>query len=106
MFHAGLKSLRLYRRMCRLMPYLLRIHEMYSQQSRRNCKVTPIQAKIRAGDFFRANSMPISASAADKLVQEGYELLLEFEWHYSSQSYLYKYIAPTNTHRDQGRNNI
>lgn len=73
---------------------------------RRNCKVTPIQAKLRVGNRFRDNAIVLNTYQADKLIQTGYEILMESEWHYLQQTYLYKYIAPVDTHQDQGRNNI
>ncbi len=32
--------------------------------------------------------------------------MIEFEWHYAPQAYIYKFLAPRGLHRDQGRNLI
>jgi hypothetical protein len=87
-----------------MVPFILRIHDLYFVELYSNCKVTPIQAKLYAANHFRKNAGIVNVGEVDSLVQMGYETLIEFEWHYAPQAYIFKYIAPESAHRDQARN--
>lgn len=69
----------------------------------RNCKVTVIQAKIFVANHFRRNASITSPLEVDRLVQDGYENMMEFEWHWAPQAYIFKFLAPEHLHRDQAR---
>lgn len=68
--------------------------------------MTPIQAKIFVANHFRKNASIKDPHTVDALVQDGYEHMMEFEWHFAPQGYIYRFLAPEHLHRDEGRNLI
>jgi len=86
---ASLKSLRLFRKACRLMPFLLRAFEI-------QWRLTPTQAMLNLGNYFRRNSHLRDPVQIDFSVNEGYIKLMEAEQHHTYSTYLFQYISPTN----------
>jgi len=66
-------------------------------------RTTPEQAKIYIGNHFRANAQITDLVRIDYLVDLGYEMLHDAEFHYSQTGYLYKYLmSPKGILNDQG----
>ena len=90
MVEAHFKSLRLFRKLCRLTPILLRIHNLYT-------KVNPVQAKINCARLFREKSHLRDPSIVDHYVVKGYDALSEAEQHYCQNTHLYQFFCPRDT---------
>ncbi len=76
---------------------------MYWEKECRQHRTTPEQAKIYLGNHFRANADLTDLDRIDFMVDIGYELLHEAEWHYTQTGYLYKYLmSPKGTLNDHG----
>jgi hypothetical protein len=66
-------------------------------------RTTPEQAKIYIGNHFRENSQITDLIRIDYLVDIGYEMLHEAEFHYTQTGYMYKYLmSPKGILNDQG----
>ena len=76
MFEGRLKSLRLYTRICRLVPFIIRI---YGYQK----KVAPAAMKFNIANFFREKAHLRRPEDIDHAVDRGYVHLHEAEQHYS-----------------------
>jgi hypothetical protein len=93
---ANLKVQRFFRRCCRLIPFILRIHNLYS-------RVTSAQAKTNLANYVRNNSHLRTPSLIDAYVGRGYEYLLEAEWQFTQHSTLYQFLCPnSNKWNDRG----
>jgi len=96
MAEASLKTLRLFRKACRLMPFLLRAFEI-------SWRVTPIQAQLNLAIYFRERAHLRDPSQVDFWVAQGYMKLMEAEQHHTYSTFLFQYIAPSNfTPSDRG----
>jgi hypothetical protein len=82
MAESSIKVLRFYRKACRLMPFILRIHNM-------NKIVTVFGAMRNVADLIRENNHYRDPAHVDNLVERAYEYLLEAEQHHCQHSYLY-----------------
>ena len=86
---AGMKVRRLYKRICRLMPGILRWHYM-------NGVITPYEACTNAALNFRFNRHLRDPKAIDKQVQDGYEMLHDLQFLITDIEHLRKVILPQN----------
>jgi hypothetical protein len=55
-----------------------------------NCKITHIQAKLYVSNHFRKNADIINPEEIDDLVQKSYDMLMELEWHYAREAYIFR----------------
>eukprot|EP00330_Aristerostoma_sp_ATCC50986_P009853 CAMPEP_0114589142 /NCGR_PEP_ID=MMETSP0125-20121206/11670_1 /TAXON_ID=485358 ORGANISM="Aristerostoma sp., Strain ATCC 50986" /NCGR_SAMPLE_ID=MMETSP0125 /ASSEMBLY_ACC=CAM_ASM_000245 /LENGTH=156 /DNA_ID=CAMNT_0001785893 /DNA_START=90 /DNA_END=560 /DNA_ORIENTATION=+ len=93
---ASQKTLRLFRKSCRLMPFILRIHDLQP-------KVTSVQAQLNLAECFREHSHLRDPSIIDDLVFRGYEKLIEAEQLFTFPTYLHQFICQDNKlHSDKG----
>lgn len=53
---ANLASLRLFRYTCRMLPFIIKVHEMYILVNCRPHRVTPVQSKRYVANWFRKRS--------------------------------------------------
>eukprot|EP01016_Furgasonia_blochmanni_P003548 TRINITY_DN1139_c0_g1_i5.p1 TRINITY_DN1139_c0_g1~~TRINITY_DN1139_c0_g1_i5.p1 ORF type:complete len:172 (+),score=42.61 TRINITY_DN1139_c0_g1_i5:209-724(+) len=96
MAEVHLKTLRLFRKVCRLMPFILRVHQITQ-------RVNPTQATLNVAEHFRAKSHVRDLAIADRLLFLGYEKLYEAEQHYTYSTFLYQWVCPPNyTPNDRG----
>ena len=70
---ANIKSLRLFRNICRMLPFILKVHEVYRLFYFRDYRFNHIQSKRYIANAFRANSTMTNLIAIDRKIQEGYE---------------------------------
>ena len=87
---ASMKVLRFYRKFCRLVPFILRIHNLGS-------KVTPQQAMVNFGNYIRERSHFRDLAVIDQNVQYSYELMMEAEQSFSQHTLLLQFLSPYNT---------
>ncbi|EAS01618.1 NADH dehydrogenase, putative (macronuclear) [Tetrahymena thermophila SB210] len=90
MVQASMKTLRFYRKFCRLIPFILRIHNI-------GTKFTAQQAMINFGNYIRERNHYRDPGLIDHRIQLGYELLYEAEMHFSQHTILMQYLSPYNT---------
>jgi len=92
---AALKSLRLYRRCCRLIPAILRWHEI-------TWRLEPVQAKLGLAQVFKEKAHLRDPALIDAWVTRGYERLIEAEQHHTYSTYLFQFLSPTQLPNDRG----
>ncbi|KRX04388.1 hypothetical protein PPERSA_05649 [Pseudocohnilembus persalinus] len=87
MAQASMKVLRWYRKACRLMPFILRIHNL-------NSKVSSVGAMKNLQDQIHLRAHYRDPSLIDDAVGRAYELTWEAEYQITQHTYLYQYICP------------
>lgn len=84
---AKIKMLRMYTRVCRLVPFLIRIYHYQK-------KITPYQFKENVASAFREKGHMRRPYDIDKQVNIGYIALYEAEQHYSDTHHFEAFIRP------------
>lgn len=88
-------ALRLYRRFCRLVPFLLRNNFL-------TYKTTPALAKQQLATQFRPYARSTNLVEIDLAIAEGYEQMLTMEQIYVEPAGCFLELAPKERHRDTG----
>ncbi|CAD8054291.1 unnamed protein product [Paramecium sonneborni] len=86
---AHFKALRFYRKVCRLIPFLLRIHDL-------EVTCNSQQAMLNVANIFRKRAYLRDPDAVDRWVYRGYELLYQAEWHMLNRDHLFQYFSNQN----------
>ncbi|KAM3147022.1 hypothetical protein pb186bvf_000738 [Paramecium bursaria] len=86
---AHFKTLRFYRKICRMLPFILRIMDF-------NNVVSQNQAMLNVANIFRQKAYIRDPSLVDWNITKGYEILQQAEWHYLNRDHLYQYLCNTN----------
>lgn len=92
---AHIKALRLYRRFCRLVPFIIRNNWL-------QYKTTPALAKQQLALQFRIYARTTDIEEIDTAIAEGYEQMLNMEQVYVEPAGCFIELAPKERHRDTG----
>jgi len=96
MAEASLKVLRFFRKTCRLIPFIVRIHQLQT-------RIKPVHAKLNIAKYIREKAHVREPWLVDLLVTKGYERMFEAEQHHTYAPLLYVFLSPSNfTPGDRG----
>eukprot|EP00357_Protocruzia_adherens_P030218 CAMPEP_0115022934 /NCGR_PEP_ID=MMETSP0216-20121206/31960_1 /TAXON_ID=223996 /ORGANISM="Protocruzia adherens, Strain Boccale" /LENGTH=165 /DNA_ID=CAMNT_0002395941 /DNA_START=57 /DNA_END=554 /DNA_ORIENTATION=- len=96
MQHAHFKTLRFFRKCCRLVPTLINVHQLWTVTS-------PVKAKLQLAKLFRQNAHIRTPGLVDQMIKEGHHTLAQSLWHYNQSTHILLYLHPDGVQRhDRG----